>query len=114
MWVTPSPMSRLSVLAGGQSVDNSQQVIHTPAPLRRAPVEPQDDGQWDGQSTVAPSNDMPPALSAVGIRARRYLLEPGDGPWYDIIRTLRDSLGDDETYDLLRAIEIRFRTTTKR
>ena len=77
-------------------------------------MEVQDDVQLDGQSTIASANDKPPALSAVGIRARRFLLEPGDGPWYDIIRTLRESLGDDETYDLLRAIEIRFRTTTKR
>ena len=64
----------------------------------------------DGDPAV--EQEAPPdAVPAVGIWARRYLLEPGDGPWYDIVRTLREALGDDETYDLLRAIEIRFRTS---
>lgn len=67
-------------------------------------------GQLDGEAVLEP--DAPPdPVPAVGIWARRYLLEPGDGPWYDIVRTLREALGDDETYDLLRAIEIRFRTS---
>lgn len=68
------------------------------------------DGQLDGEAVL--EQDAPTdAFPAVGIWARRYLLEPGDGPWYDIVRTLREALGDDETYDLLRAIEIRFRTS---
>jgi len=67
-------------------------------------------GQLDGEAIL--EQDAPPdPVPAVGIWARRYLLEPGDGPWYDIVRTLREALGDDETYDLLRAIEIRFRTS---
>lgn len=51
------------------------------------------------------------ALAAVGVQARHYLREPGDAPWHDVIRALSDVLGEDETHDLLRAAEIRFRTS---
>ncbi|MGH2483566.1 MAG: hypothetical protein ACRDE9_03810 [Candidatus Limnocylindria bacterium] len=64
----------------------------------------------DGEA-ILEQDASPDPVPAVGIWARRYLLEPGDGPWYDMVRTLREALGDDETYDLLRAIEIRFRTS---
>lgn len=76
---------------------------------------PADGGLLDGEATDVP--DRPArsnALAVVGIRARRYLLEPGDGPWYDVVRALTDALGDDEAYDLLRAIEIRVHTNRTR
>jgi hypothetical protein len=50
-------------------------------------------------------------LAAVATQARRYLREPADGPWQEVVRALRQALGDSETYDLLHAIEIRFRTS---
>jgi len=68
---------------------------------------PADGGLLDGEATDAAGRDArPDVLAAVGTRARRYLLEPGDGPWYDVVRALTEALGDDEAYDLLRAIEI--------
>jgi hypothetical protein len=71
---------------------------------------PGDGGLLHGEAAGTMSHAPPEVLAAVGIRARRYLLEPGDGPWYDIVQALTDALGDGETYDLLRAIEIHLRT----
>lgn len=70
-----------------------------------------DGGLLHGEAASTGSRHTPPdVLAAVGIRARRYLLEPGDGPWYEIVRALTEALGDGETYDLLRAIEIHVHT----
>lgn len=65
-------------------------------------------------STDASQRSSPDVLAAVGIQARHYLLEPGDGPWDDVIRALSAALGNGETEDLLRAAEIRFRTSKPR
>ena len=47
---------------------------------------------------------------AIPIQARRYLLEPGDGPWHEVVRALSEAFGEDETDELLRAIKVRMRT----
>jgi hypothetical protein len=51
------------------------------------------------------------ALAEIGIRARRYVQEPGDAAWYDLIDALRRTHGDSEAYELLRAVEIHSRTS---
>ena len=51
--------------------------------------------------------------AAIEVRARRYLREPGDAPWDEVLRALRTAIGDSETDELLRAIEIRLRTARR-
>lgn len=53
-------------------------------------------------------------IAAFDTQARRYLLEPDDGSWDEMMRALRRAIGDGETDDLLRAIEIRVRTAKGR
>ena len=49
-------------------------------------------------------------VTTIDIQARRYLLEPGDAAWDEVVRALGGALGEAETDDLLRAMEIRLRT----
>jgi hypothetical protein len=51
------------------------------------------------------------AMAEVGARARRYLQEPAEPAWHDLISALARTHGDSAAYDLLRAIEIRVRTS---
>lgn len=60
------------------------------------------------QPRTAVSNDQ---LAAIGAQARRFLLEPADAPWQEVLRALRAAFGDDQTDELLRAIQIRYRTS---
>jgi hypothetical protein len=51
------------------------------------------------------------AVAELGARARRYLQEPAEPAWHDLITALARTHGDSAAYDLLRAIEIRVRTS---
>jgi hypothetical protein len=48
-------------------------------------------------------------LAAIQARARRYLQEPDDGAWHDLVDALERAHGDGATYELLRAVEIHYR-----
>ena len=50
------------------------------------------------------------AIAEVRRRARRYVQEPSDTAWHDLVDGLTRTYGDMETY-LLRAVEIHSRTT---
>ena len=54
------------------------------------------------------------AIADVGTRARRYVQEPSDPSWHDLVDALARTYGDGETYDLLRAVEIHSRTAIRR
>jgi hypothetical protein len=54
------------------------------------------------------------AIAEVRRRARRYVQEPSDTAWHDLVDGLTRTYGDMETYDLLRAVEIHSRTSRRR
>jgi hypothetical protein len=54
---------------------------------------------------------MAQAIAELGTRARRYLQEPAEPAWHDLIAALARTIGDSAAYDLLRALEIRQRTS---
>jgi hypothetical protein len=53
-------------------------------------------------------------IAEVGTRARRYMQEPADAAWQDLVEALRRICGDSAAYDLLRALEIHSRTSIRR
>jgi hypothetical protein len=83
------------------SVDNCHQVIHTP-------LLPSSEGGL----TQLDADGKGDQLAAISVQARRFLLEPADAPWHEVVRALSEALGEDETYELLRAIRIRYRTSS--
>ena len=54
------------------------------------------------------------AVGEVGQRARRYVQEPADAAWHDLLAALARTYGDSDTYELLRAVEIHTRIGTRR
>ena len=42
----------------------------------------------------------------VNAQSRRYVQEPSESAWYDLVRALTNVHGDADTYELLRAVEI--------
>ena len=54
------------------------------------------------------------AVAEVGTRARRYVQEPADAAWHDLLAALARTYGDSDTYDLLRAVEIHTRIGSRR
>jgi 7,8-dihydro-6-hydroxymethylpterin-pyrophosphokinase len=54
------------------------------------------------------------ALVELRLRASRYVQEPADDAWDDFVNALARTHGDSDAYDLLRAIEIRVRTSSRR
>jgi hypothetical protein len=46
------------------------------------------------------------AMDEVRTRAQRYLQEPAEGAWLDLVAALARAHGDGATYELLRAVEI--------
>jgi hypothetical protein len=54
------------------------------------------------------------AIDQVRTRAQRYLQEPAEGPWRDLVAALARVHGDGATYELLRAVEIHSRTALPR
>lgn len=61
----------------------------------------------------ARSELMAEAVANVRVRARRYLQEPADDTWRDLVQALTRTHGDSDAYDLLRAVEIHTRTSTR-
>lgn len=49
------------------------------------------------------------AIAEIPTRALRYIQEPADGAWHDLVVALARIYGDPATYDLLRAVEIHSR-----
>jgi len=54
------------------------------------------------------------ALADLNVRATRYVHEPADDAWHDLVTALARTHGDSEAYELLRAVEIRLRTSRGR
>ena len=46
------------------------------------------------------------AVRDVSAQSRRYVQEPSEPAWYDLVRALSDVFGDADAYELLRAAEI--------
>lgn len=46
------------------------------------------------------------SVREVSARSRRFVREPSESAWYDLVRALSNVLGDEDTYELLRAAEI--------
>jgi hypothetical protein len=105
-------------LAGlcAKSVDNLHQVIHTRAPKHaettlsefRETALVQTD-----QMDAARAELLAEAIADVGTRARSYLQEPADASWHELLEALTRTYGDDETYDLLRAVTIHSQTSRR-
>jgi hypothetical protein len=53
------------------------------------------------------------AMADVRARARRYLQEPADDAWHDLVEALARTHGDSDAYDLLRAVEIHTRASKR-
>ena len=53
-------------------------------------------------------------IAEVPTRALRYIQEPADGAWHDLVEALARIYGDPATYDLLRAVEIHSRISPPR
>jgi hypothetical protein len=64
--------------------------------------------------TDARAAEISARLGAVETRARQYLQEPGEGAWHELVDALERAHGDDATHELLRAVEIHFRTSVPR
>jgi hypothetical protein len=54
------------------------------------------------------------AIADVRVRATRYVQEPGEEAWRDLVSALARTHGDSEAYDLLCAVEIHVRTSNRR
>jgi hypothetical protein len=46
------------------------------------------------------------SVNEVSARSRRYVREPSDPAWYELVRSLSNVLGDADAYEFLRAVEI--------
>ena len=71
-----------------------------------------------GSAHVAPTYSARAELTAeavadVSVRARRYLQQPADDTWRDLVQALTRTHGDNDAYDLLRAVEIHTRTSRR-
>ena len=53
-------------------------------------------------------------LAAIHTRAQRYLQEPEEGAWHDLVHALARAHGDGAAYELLRAVEIHSRISITR
>ncbi len=68
-----------------------------------------------GQRIELPrSETVAEALAEVRTRARRFVQEPAEAAWDDLVHALRRAYGDGDTYDLLHAVEIHTRTSKSR
>ncbi len=95
------------------SVDITHRLIHTP---------PNIVGEWkpvassrDSVTTIelrpgsARAELLSEQVDEVRTRARRFVQEPAEDTWRDLVVALTRALGDSEAYDLLRAAEIHHR-----
>ena len=68
----------------------------------------------DGETDVGQLELLAEAVANVGAQARRYVREPADCAWHDLVTALARTHGDSPAYDLLRAVEIHARISGKR
>ncbi len=66
--------------------------------------------EWASEMDRARAELLSGAIAEVRRRAHRYVQEPSDAAWHDLVEGLTRTYGDGETYDLLRAVEIHSRT----
>ena len=52
-------------------------------------------------------------LADIATQARRYLLEPADHSWQEVMAAMQRAFGDGETEDLVHAFEIRVRSNKR-
>lgn len=71
-------------------------------------------GVWPDEIERARAELLAEGIVQVRTRARRYVQEPAETAWHDLVQALTRTYGDTETYDLLRAVEIHFRTDIRR
>lgn len=64
---------------------------------------------WAGELDKARAELLASGIAEVRRQARRYVQEPSEAAWNDLVDALTRSYGDGETYDLLRAVEIHSR-----
>jgi hypothetical protein len=69
---------------------------------------------WTSEMDRARAELFAEGVAQVRARAMRYVQEPADGAWDDLVQALVRTYGDSETYDLLRAVEIHCRTRNGR
>jgi hypothetical protein len=106
---------RLAPLVSHSSVDSVHQVIHNPRPRTRIADMREAGGITTGDAgDAARAELLMEAMADLRSRASRYVREPADDAWNDLVLALARIHGDSEAYDLLRAIEIRLSTTRRR
>jgi hypothetical protein len=71
-------------------------------------------GAWPNEMDRARADLFAEGIAQVRARALRYVQEPAEGAWDDLVQALVRTYGDSETYDLLRAVEIHCRTRNGR
>jgi hypothetical protein len=49
---------------------------------------------------------MAEGLGEVSAQSRRFVREPSEAAWYELVRALSNVFGDGDAYELLRAAEI--------
>jgi hypothetical protein len=64
--------------------------------------------------TEARAAPLADTLAAIQTRARRYLQEPEDAAWHDLVDALASAHGDSATDELLRAVEVHSRISVSR
>ncbi len=67
-----------------------------------------------GETGSARSDLTREYIEQVRVRAQRYVQEPADGAWHDLVQALARTFGDSEAYDILRAAEIHHRLRLRR
>lgn len=65
---------------------------------------------WSDELDAARAELFAEATAEVRARARRYVQEPAEAAWHDLVEALTRAYGDSETYDLLRAVAIHAQT----
>jgi hypothetical protein len=71
-------------------------------------------GAWPNEMGHARAELFAEGIAQVRARALRYVQEPAEEAWHDLVQALVRTYGDSETYDLLRAVEIHSRTRNGR
>ncbi len=65
------------------------------------------------EGTNGADNGSSPDLDDIATQTRRYLIEPAEHSWVEVMAALRRALGEDGTDDLVQAFEIRVRSSRR-
>lgn len=103
-----SDASHVGLLTAGTKLSTIP--AHAPGTTMREAREIARNGQID----PARPELLAEVMAEVRTRVRRYVQEPTDGAWHDLVDALARAYGDSETYDLLRAVEIHTLTSRGR